>query len=301
MKISRLFEIVYILLDKKIVTAEELAQKFEVSKRTIYRDIDTLCSSGIPIYTNKGKGGGISIVESFVLNKSLLSENEQNEILIGLQSLNVTNYISTDNILSKLSNLFNKNSNNWIEVDFSEWNYNAKEKNKFILLKNAVLNSNLVSFNYYNTNGEKTIRTVEPLQLLFKSNTWYLRAYCLYKDDYRVFKIYRIKDLEIKDEKFIKAFDEKFFTNCLNSNNSKNINVKIHISSFMAHRVYCEFKEENILKNDDGSFIINELFTEDEWFYGYILSFGNHARIIEPEHIKNRVKERLVLAFKNYS
>ena len=96
MQINRLFEIVYILLDKKTITAKELSERFEVSIRTIYRDVETLSISGIPIYTSKGKGGGISLIEDFVLNKSVLSEKEQNEILMSLQSLNATKFMNVE-------------------------------------------------------------------------------------------------------------------------------------------------------------------------------------------------------------
>ena len=102
MQINRLFEIVYILLDKKNITANELAEHFEVSKRTILRDIETLTIAGIPIYTTKGKGGGISILDNFVLNKTAVSEEEQNQILIALQSLASTQHMDTDGIISRL-------------------------------------------------------------------------------------------------------------------------------------------------------------------------------------------------------
>src|SRR5690554_6769585 len=119
MQINRLFEIVYILLHKKTVRAGELAEHFEVSIRTIYRDIDALCAAGVPIYTSKGRGGGISLVDRYVLNKSIFSEGEQNEILMSLQSLNVMKVPDIQPVLNKLSGIFNKQSMNWIDVDFS--------------------------------------------------------------------------------------------------------------------------------------------------------------------------------------
>ena len=135
MQINRLFEIVYILLSKKITTAKELAERFEVSERTIYRDIDTLSSAGIPIYASQGKGGGISLMEHYVLNKSVLSENEQNEILFALQSLTVTQNPETDRVLSKLSSFFHKSNINWIEVDLSPWGSDKNKTCEFTILK----------------------------------------------------------------------------------------------------------------------------------------------------------------------
>jgi len=131
MQINRLFEIVYILLDKKTITAKELSKHFEVSVRTIYRDVEALSISGIPIYTNKGKGGGISLIEDFVLNKSVLSEKEQNEILMSLQSINAMKFLDVEPVLKRLSTIFNKESDNWIDVDFSQWGSDDSEKEKF--------------------------------------------------------------------------------------------------------------------------------------------------------------------------
>ena len=132
MQINRLFEIIYILLNKKLITATELAEHFEVSVRTIYRDIDTLSSAGIPIYAVQGKGGGISLLDDYILDKSLLSEKEQHEILYALHSLSGAKAPESDDVLERLNHLVNKNKTSWIEVDFSPWG--SDEKNHISLL-----------------------------------------------------------------------------------------------------------------------------------------------------------------------
>lgn len=175
MQINRLFEIVYILLDKKNITANELAEHFEVSKRTILRDIETLTIAGIPIYTTKGKGGGISILDNFVLNKTAVSEEEQNQILIALQSLASTQHMDTDGIISRLGALFRKTDTSWIEVDFSRWGSTNPDKEKFEMIKRAVINKLPLSFSYPGSNGELTSRTVYPLKLVFKSSAGMFR------------------------------------------------------------------------------------------------------------------------------
>ena len=202
MQINRLFEIVYILLDKKTITAKELSERFEVSVRTIYRDIDTLSGAGIPIYTTKGKGGGISLIEDFVLNKSVLSEKEQKEILMSLQSLNAMKFLEMEPVLNKLSTVFKKKSESWIDVDFSQWGSNEIEKEKFNILKTAILNTSVISFEYFSSYGEKTLRTIEPLKLIFKGQGWYLYGFCRVKHDFRIFKITRIKNLKLLNETF---------------------------------------------------------------------------------------------------
>lgn len=144
MKINRLFEIIYILLDKKSITANELSEYFEVSQRTIYRDIDTLSTAGIPIYTNKGKGGGISLIDGFVLDKSILTEQEQKEILMSLQSLHMLEFPNIEPVLNKLSTMFKKQAMNWIDVDFSHWGSDDGEGQKFNLVKTAIIDRNIL-------------------------------------------------------------------------------------------------------------------------------------------------------------
>ena len=181
MQMNRQFEIIYLLLNKKSTTAKELAEHIGVSQRTIYRDIDTLSLAGIPIYTEKGKGGGISLLPDYVLNKSILSEQEQNEILSALQGLSSVKTAETDQVLKKLSTIFNKNTVRWLEVDFTDWSFaNGKA---FYDFKTAILERRIAEFDYYSTYGEMTHRRVEPIQLWFKSRAWYIKCFCLLRQD----------------------------------------------------------------------------------------------------------------------
>lgn len=131
MKIDRLFSIVNILLNKKLVTAKELAEHFQVSIRTIYRDIEILSTNNIPIYSVKGKGGGISILEGYAIDKTMLSDNEQKQILMALESVSATGKINVDESLLKLGNVFNKSNTNWIQIDFSPWEIDEKDQEIF--------------------------------------------------------------------------------------------------------------------------------------------------------------------------
>ena len=138
MQDSRLFRIVYYLLDKGKCTAPELADKFEVSTRTIYRDLDVISAAGIPIYATQGKGGGISILPEYVMDNALLSDEEKEKIVMALQGIAVTDE-TTDDLLSKLGALFQTKAENWIEVDFSDWIKNNPDRDIFNSIKTAIL------------------------------------------------------------------------------------------------------------------------------------------------------------------
>lgn len=293
MQINRLFEIIYILLSKKSITAKELAERFEVSVRTIYRDIDTLSSAGIPIYASQGKGGGISLLDDYVLDKSVLSEREQNEILYALQGLSITQAPDTDKVLAKLSSLFNKNKTSWIEVDFSPWGSDENRACQFAMIKDAILSHRIIEFNYFSSSGEKSIRRVEPVKLVFKVNAWYLQAFCLTKNTYRFFKITRMSDVLMTPE----PFSEKDYEELPESGQAQEtqnwIDVCLKISAQGAYRVYDEFDENDITKNKNGSFTVTASLPDNRWLIRYILSFGADIEVLTPQNVRDILRNEL--------
>lgn len=292
MQINRLFEIIYILLDKKTVTANELAERFEVSTRTVYRDIELLSQSGIPVYTTRGKNGGISILDNFILDKSLLSDSEQTEIIAALGAMSVLPNMDKTRIRDKLSSLFKKNDTSWIEVDFSDWS--KGQKNIFDKLKDAVILKRAAKIEYINSRGEKSGRTVEPLKLYFKGRAWYVIAYCRKAKDYRLFRLSRIKSVILTKDSFERDMpDLDYEDNSINSTE-----VVLRISPEMEYRVYDEF--DSFKKDDDGYFIVKMNFPKDEWLYGYIMSFGEYASVVSPASIKQEIKEKIEKSLKNY-
>jgi len=302
MQIYRLFEIVYILLDKKSVTAKELASEFGVSTRTIYRDIDTLSLSGIPVYTEKGKGGGISLLSDFVLNKSILSEQEQNEILIALQGLSTIKTGNTNKVLSKVSSIFNKNVIDWLEVDFSGW---GDEKYFFNDFKTAILERRVVEFDYYNSSGEKAFRRVEPMKLWFKFKAWYFEGFCLNKQDTRLFKLSRIKNLTVTSEHFpeqegITLSDNLTWKSWDIYEFQEDITLKFQIAPEMIYRVFDELNECTIEKQSDESIVVKVICPEGNWLYNFLLSFGEYIEVLEPEHIRKTIKDRIDKVSKKY-
>lgn len=301
MQIDRLFETIYILLHKKTTTAKELAERFEVSERTIYRDIETLSSAGIPIYASQGKGGGISLLDDYVLDKSILSEREQNEILYALQSLSVTKVPQMDQVLAKLSSLFNKNNTSWIEVDFSPWGSDESSIGQFTILKDAILSRRIIEFDYFNSSGEKSTRRVEPMKLIFKVNAWYLQAFCLTKNTNRTFKISRISDLWITPQTFVERNSDELSESGQMPKHQDWIDLCLKISAEGAYRVYDEFDETSIAKNQDGSFTVTASLPDGKWLIRYLLSFSADIEVVSPQTIRDRVKNESIKIINQYS
>ncbi len=299
MQISRLFNILYILIEKGQITATELSKNLEVSIRTIYRDVEALSQAGIPIYTLQGKGGGISLTDDFIFNKTLLSENEQDEILLAIQSLSALQYPELDNIFLKLSTFFNRTSNNWIEIDFSSWGNEKRQNAIFTLIKDLILKKKPISFTYYNVKGEKSDRLILPEKLLFKNNSWYLKGYCYRKNDTRTFKIGRISDAEEASDLNIELLKNSSCNKSLSSNESlpippvKLINMQMKVSSAGAYRVFEDFEESEITKNEDGSYSINTNLPDGEWIFNYLLSYGTLLEVFEPISIRNELVRRI--------
>lgn len=299
MQINRLFEIVYILLDKKAITAEELARHFGVSRRTICRDVDILSTAGIPIYTERGRGGGIRLLPDFVLNKSILSEQEQEEILNALLGLSNVMTDETNQVLSKLSTLFGKRTSNWLEVDFTGWSY---ENDFFNKLKSAILHNRIVQFDYYNRYGDRTSRRVEPMQLWFKSRSWYLKGFCLSKQDMRLYKLPCIKNLVVTEDFFEPRHTIDLTGNPIKSlfENQELSTIKLHIAQERAYRVFEDFHEHMIEKQPDGNFIVTVCWPEDNWLTGFILSYGRYITVLEPQHLRSAIQEEADMLYSNH-
>lgn len=298
MKQSRLFKIVYHLLEKGKSTAPELAEKFEVSIRTIYRDLDTISAAGIPIYATQGKGGGIFIMQDFVLNKSLLSEQEKEQILMALQGISATEHNQTDELLMKLSGLFQSKVTNWIEVDFSEWYKNTPNYDIFNLIKNAIFNQYTITFSYFAREGNYSNRTVEPIKLIFKNKDWYLYGFCLLRNDFRFFKLTRIKDLEISSDTFIREVKSNHEIETV-IKNKNSIHAKLKFSPKVAFRVYDEFTD-NVSKDNQGNLYVNMDLPDNDTSFSYILSFGDNVEILEPDYLRHSMKEKLALMLEKY-
>lgn len=281
---SRLFRIIYHLLDQGSATAPELARELEVSVRTIYRDIEALSGAGLPVYAEPGRKGGIRLLEGHVLDRAFFSEPERLELLTALQSLSATGFAQDREMLTKLSALFGVDAGDWLEVDFSRWGDFSSDKQRFETLKTAVTRHLELRLTYENARGERSERTVQPLTLCFKAREWYLKAFCLERQDHRLFKLNRISALRLTDKTFLPrpwpeedapppaAFPE----------------VVLRFERGVAYRVYDEFDESQITPQPDGALIARARMPADDWLTGYLLSFGAAVTVLEPA-VLNRV------------
>lgn len=301
MKINRLLEITIILLNKGTVTAKELADRFSVSTRTIYRDIDVLSSAGVPVFTNKGNGGGISLLEEYSFNKALISEQESQSLLLALQTLQVTKYPEIENVLEKIGAVFKKSeSTDWVQVDLSPWGSNPNENEKFINIKKAIIEQKVISFDYVDSFGSKSSRSIEPMKLIFKGQSWYLKGFCKSKADFRVFRISRIKNVTITEDRFQRKKLEEGEKPSMAETYRKPVQLKLKFYPEVLYRLYDDFDEEFITKNHDGTCTLTVSFPEDEWVYGFILSFGCFVEVLEPRHIQLIIADRMKKALKFY-
>ncbi|MDF2838973.1 MAG: transcriptional regulator [Evtepia sp.] len=290
MKNDRLFQILYRLLQKKNITAPELAKQLEVSVRTIYRDIEALSIAGIPVYTSPGKGGGISLMDGYTVDKALLSDDEQNEILFAIQSLKTTGQ-DMDALLQKMGTVFQKTNTDWIEIDFSRWGFGQTDSVKYELLKQGILQKKVLHILYCNMFGENSERKIQPIKLVFKEKSWYLQAFCLKAEDFRLFKISRIMELNLTDMLFDENLSLTPRPDVEAPPSSPTITLTLKFAPSMAFRLFDEFDHSLIHEQEDGSFLATADFPLDGWVYSYLLSFGTAVEILQPKELRAQLAD----------
>ena len=291
--VDRLFQIVYMLMEKPQMTAKELSEVFEVSERTIYRDVDKLTLAGIPIYTNQGKNGGISILPDYVLNKTVLTKDEKDRILESLNALSEVTFSKDSETMSKLHAFLGEQHQDWIEIAFSSWGNSEEEASLFAKIKDATLGHYFIEILYSGNQGASTKRKVKPLKLCFKDQAWYLYAYCCLREDYRFFKLKRMSQLEVSDKHFEPEAVGKVLTEGTRNyvNTKESIRVTLEISQEMAFRAYEELADVSVM--DNGKLRCQMEINDKKWFTSYVLSYGSHMRILEPLEIKEYVRQEI--------
>ncbi|AEE17213.1 helix-turn-helix transcriptional regulator [Treponema brennaborense] len=284
MKIDRLIGILSVLLQQDKVTAPYLADKFEVSRRTIQRDIEDICRSGIPLVTLQGQNGGISIMDGFRLDRTLLTSSDMQAILAGIRSLDsVSGSARYRQLMEKLSagNSDVLASNNHISIDLSSW-YKSSIAPKIELIQAAVGNCEHISFTYFSPKGE-TFRRLEPYRLLFRWSSWYAWGWCLERGDFRMFKLNRMQQLTPCGSFFkprplpppaADAAEDRY--------TERRLDVCAVFEPCMKWRLIDEYGAASFTERDDGKLLFRFRFTDKQWLFGWLLSFGAAVELIEP-------------------
>ena len=301
MKVDRLISIIMILLDKKRIGAQELADMFEVSARTIYRDIDTINMAGIPVRATSGVGGGFEIMPEYKIDRKVFSTADLSAILMGLSSL--SNMIRGDELVNALAKVKSfipadrvkdiELKANQIVIDLSPWMGNRNIQPYLEIIKTALQESKLLAFEYADRYGNKTVRTAEPYQLVLKSSHWYWQGYCHKRNDFRLFRLSRTSNLQIQEEFFTPRDFQKpqlDFTDIL-ATMQTNIKIRIHKSVMDRVLDYCTY--EHFSPDGDEHFIVSIPFIENEYHYNILFSFGDKCECLEPLHIRTEMKRRI--------
>ncbi len=294
MKKDRLYALTLYLLNHGKSSASELAKHFEVSVRTIQRDIDALCQAGIPICAFTGTNGGYEILNDFKMNNQLASEDEYAYIATAINGLKtVTHNPVADDIYEKITAISN-NSNTGMILDFSV--LREGDENLLQMLQSAVKNKQVVKFSYTNNGGETRNHCVEPIAVIYKWYAWYMLAYNQAKQDYRTYKLVRMEDVYTTEDKFSREHmsAEDILNACDNSYKGKDISTKVrmHCRGNAIHRIKEYLNGQLVESFEDGTAIMEIHVVENEqWWIGVVLSQGKEVEVIEPEHIKKRIIE----------
>ena len=303
MQVERLLQMVFLLISRGKITTQELADYFNVSRRTIIRDIDTLSMANIPIFTLKGRKGGVGIMEQYIINRTFFSQEEKDRIIHGLQLLNATQIPNNPNqLLDKVSALFNDSNEKleWLEIDFSSFGSQEKEKEKFSSLQYAILNEYVVSFDYFTSELKQNNRIIEPVRLIFKNCAWYVYGYCRFKKAFRLFRASRIKNLIILDEKFVREVPNESATKTNYEEQYEMIPFVLKFSPKISYRLFDEYDEDCMTMDEEGNYLVSYEYADNDWLTRHLLSFGKHVEIIEPQYMKERMRVKIEEVLENY-
>ena len=301
MKIDRLVSIIMILLDKKRIGAQELADIFEVSPRTIYRDMEAINMAGIPVRSTPGAGGGFEIMQEYKIDKKFFSSDDLSALLMGLSGL--SDMIRGDELvhaLAKVKSFIPADRAKEIElkasqirIDLNPWTGGGNIQPHLELIKSALEENRLLTFEYIAHHGNKTTRIIEPCQLVLKGSHWYLQGYCRKRTDFRLFRLSRMSNLQMQEEMFTPREYQKpqlDFEDILETMQTK-IKLRIHKSILDRVLDFCSY--EDFLPEGDAHYIVDFPFIENEYHYDMLLSFGDKCECLEPLHIREKIKRRI--------
>ena len=301
MKVDRMVSIIMILLEKKKICAEELANTFEVSKRTIYRDIDSICMAGIPIRATSGVGGGFEIMPGFKIDKNVFTEDDLSTLLLGLSGL--SSVVRGDEIIHTISKVRSfippaqadaiavKTSQ--ICIDVSSWTTNPLVKDYLEKIELALEERHLLSFSYIDHQGNAVPRTVEPYQLVSKNSSWYFYGFCHLRKDYRLFKLSRMIDLKVCVESYVPKDFPAPILSADDISNSLKIFITLRIHKSLLERMldYCSF--DQFAPDGDCHYIVKFPFIDRDYYYDMLLSLGDKCECLEPANVREKLSKKI--------
>lgn len=300
MQIDQLFEFVYILIDKKQTTANEMAKHFGVSIRTIHRWIDALSLSGVPVYSLKGRGGGIAISDKYALDKRILSEEERLAIVSSLKAFNslAGNPASAVNVnikaAEKISGLIAKDTD-WLEVDFSPWSPEGHEVHYFFgTIRECILKKRQVSFDYFSGDGHIEQRIVHPWKLIYKGQAWYLQGWCTSRKEERFFKLTRMRNVSMTSRSATISrltFPENNASHKEQENyHPELITIKARVNKNKIAYLMDTFICSQVICNKNGSLTATFSAPDDPWLADLLLGFGPNLKIISPKSLREKIQ-----------
>ncbi len=301
MKIDRLVSIIMLLLEKERIAAQELADMFEVSPRTIYRDIDTINMAGIPILSTPGVSGGFEIMPQYKMDKKVFSTSDLAAILMGLSGLSdVIRGEEVVNALAKVKSFIPAEKakeialkTNQVYIDLSPWLGKRNIEKSVEIIKTAMQEGRLLSFTYSDRYGNTTTRTAEPYQLVLKGSHWYWQGYCLLRNDFRLFKLSRSTNLKTLKERFLPREFQNPQLDFTDFVAGLQTIIKIRIHNSLADDVLDYCSDDDILNDGDEHCIVNFPFIENDYYYNMLLSFGAKCECLAPENIRQEMRRRI--------
>lgn len=295
MKMDRLIALIMILLEHEQISARELAERLEVSRRTIYRDIDTLNRAGLPIYTLMGAWGGVGLMKSYKVGKTVFTPQEIQNLQNGMQSYKqLFGRREMVYAAEKLNALYPDNAerqpNAPFVMDLSLNQGNESLRSLFGMMETAMNEHCVLTFAYTDARGQISERQAEPYQVVFKESTWYLQAYCLDKQDYRIFKLARMSGLQMTKEQFVpKAFTPLPMDggDWLSQDWAE---VTIRLDRSVMDRVIERFGADHILRVDEHHCWAKYPIIANDYGYDRLLAFGDKCEVLGPPEIRNGFK-----------
>lgn len=302
MKLDRLLAMTMLLLNRKRVSAKELSERFEVSLRTVYRDMETIQFAGIPVVSYAGSAGGYEIMDRYRLDRQFISFEELSAIVVALRGIRPTlDEREIEPLLDKVGAMLGKQERSRLDgasdmlvIDINPWSKGQEDKEKLTGLREAIRERRVIRFAYTSGEGDQTIRACEPMRLVLKGYVWYLYGYCLLRNDFRIFRLSRIRGLEATGTAFTRRDepDEPHILRWERRTTEPLLDLVLHVGPKSRAKAEEYFASASVEHLPDGSLTIRASIPEEPWLYGFLLGFGADAKVLAPPEAAAKLREK---------